>query len=262
MLEAPVANKNDSKQPSQPIRLFVVGTGWGVPFSTSAPFPLKLETWLRMTGLDHEVIVENNPSKGPKKKWPWIEDGDLKLGDTELIIEHLKRTYRVDPDSHLSDGDRALSVAWHRTFEEHYHQAFEHALFIGRGGPARLTEFARTLPPIARSIVPRVFVSQLRKQLYARGLGRHSEEEIVAMGKTDLDAAATFLGDKPYFLGDEPSALDACVFGFLGVSVYVEGDNPLFNHAASLDNLHAYCERMRQRFFSDTLSTPDRAISA
>ena len=74
------------------------------------------------------------------------------------------------------------------------------------------------------------------------------------MGKADLDAASTFLGDKPYFLGDEPATIDATVFGFLGVSAYVEGDNPLFNHAASLDNLMAYCERMRARYFPETLA--------
>jgi glutathione S-transferase len=62
-----------------------------------------------------------------------------------------------------------------------------------------------------------------------------------------------FLGDRPYFLGNEPSGIDACVFGFLGVTIYVEGDNPLFRHAASLPNLVAYTERMRARYFPETL---------
>ena len=30
----------------QPVRLFAFGTGWGVPFPTAAPFPLKLATWM------------------------------------------------------------------------------------------------------------------------------------------------------------------------------------------------------------------------
>ena len=75
----------------------------------------------------------------------------------------------------------------------------------------------------------------------------------IEMGKADLDAASDFLADKPYFLGQRPSSLDATAFGFLGVSVYVQGDNPLFNHAASLPNLVAYCERMRAQFFPETL---------
>jgi glutathione S-transferase len=235
------------------IKLFMVGTGWGLPFKTSAPFPLKLETWLRIAGLEYEVEIANNPGKGPKKKSPWIEDGDVRMGDSELIIAYLKDKHGVDPDAPLSAEQRALSVAVHRMFEEHYHQAFEHELFFGRGGRERLKEFAKQLPPVLSQVFPFVFMSQLSKQLYARGLGRHDPEQIVAMGKADLDAASTLLGDKPFFLGDEPCGLDACAFGFLGVTVYVEGDNPLFNHAASLTNLFDYCERMRQRFFPETI---------
>lgn len=254
-----MADSNASKQPAQPIKLFVLGPGWGVPFSSSAPFPLKLETWLRMTGVAYEVLVENNAGKGPKKKSPWIEDGDVRMGDSELIIRYLSDRYDVDPDAQLGPLDRALTIAWRRTFEEHYHQAFEHQLFFGRGGAERLASFASTLPPIARSIVPRIFLSAFKKQLHARGLGRHEEADIIAMGKADLDAASAFLADKPFFLGDEPSSIDACVFGFLGVSAYVEGDNPLFNHAASLDNLMSYCERMRARYFPETLPAPAKS---
>jgi len=239
-----------------PIRLFAFGTGWGIPFATAAPFPLKLATWLRMTGLEHEIVVENNPGKGPKKKSPWIEDGEVRIGDSELIIRYLGEKYDVDPDSHLSPSDRAQSLAWHRTFEEHYHQAFEHQLFFGRGGSDRLRELAATMPPVLRLLVPPLMLSQFKKQLYARGLGRHDEREIIAMGQADLTAASTFLGDRLYFLGDEPSSLDACAFGFLGVSVYVEGDNSLFRHAASLENLVAYSERMRARYFPETLRAP------
>jgi glutathione S-transferase len=238
---------------TQPIRLFAFGSGWGVPFATAAPFPLKLATWLRMTGLEHEIVTENNPGKGPKKKSPWIEDGDVRMGDSELIIRYLTERYGVDPDAHLSATDRALAIAWRRTFEEHYHQAFEHQLFFGRGGDDRLHELVGSMPAIARPILPAVLRSQFRKQLHARGLGRHDESDIIAMGQADLDAASVFLAERPYFLGDEPCGLDACVFGFLGVTIYVEGDNPLFRHAASLDNLVAYTERMRTRYFADTL---------
>jgi len=241
------------RKPEQPIRLFAFGSGWGIPFATAAPFPLKLATWLRIAGLEHEIVVENNPGKGPKKKSPWIEDGEVRMGDSELIIRYLSERHGVDPDARLAPLDRALALAWRRTFEEHYHQAFEHQLFFGRGGSARLHELVAAMPAVLRPVLPRLMLSQFRKQLYARGLGRHHEADIIAMGQADLTAASTFLADKPYFLGGEPSSVDACVFGFLGVTIYVEGDNPLFRHAASLENLVAYAERMRARYFPETL---------
>jgi glutathione S-transferase len=234
------------------IKLFMVPPGWGVPFATAAPFPLKLETWLRMTGIRYEVAYAP-PHEGPKQKTPWIVDGDERIGDSEIIIERLKRTRGVDPDAGLSALDRALALAWQRTFEEHYHQAFEHQLFYGRGGDERLEELLSNLPEPARAFVRTQCTTKLPEQLHARGLTRHGEETLLAMGKADLDAASAFLGDKPFFLGAEPRTIDASVFGFLGVTIWVKGDNPLFRHAASLENLKAYADRMRARFFPETL---------
>jgi glutathione S-transferase len=239
---------------TDPIRVFVFGTGWGVPFPTSGPFPLKLCAWLRMAKIEHEIVIENDPRKGPKGKSPWIEHGGTRMGDSSIIITHLSERFGVDLDAHLGADERARALMIQRTIEEHFHQAFEHQLFLGRGGAERLTEFASTLPTVLRWIVPRVMLKQLRTQLHARGLGRHDESEIIAQGKADLDALSRLLGENEYVLGDRPSSIDACVFGFLGVTIYVKGDNPLFAHAASLENLKRYCERMRARYFPETVA--------
>ena len=111
------------------------------------------------------------------------------------------------------------------------------------------------MPIPLRWLVPTVLKRAFGKQLHARGMGRHSEDVIIEQGKADLDALAELLGDQPYLLGDRPASIDACVFGFLGVSLYVAGDNPLYQYGASLDNLMRYCERMRARYFPETLST-------
>jgi glutathione S-transferase len=237
------------------IRLFAFGSGWGVPFATAAPFPLKLATWLRMAEIPFDFVVANDPSKGPKGKSPWIEYGDVRMGDSSLIIEHLQERFGIDLDTHLDAHQRALAVSVQRMLEEHYHQCFEHQLFFGRGGEERLREFAATMPIPLRWLVPTVLKRAFGKQLHARGMGRHAEEVIIAQGKADLNAIAELLGDQSYMLGDRPAAIDACVFGFLGVSLYVAGDNPLYRHGASLDNLMRYCERMRMRYFPETLST-------
>jgi glutathione S-transferase len=239
---------------TESIRVFVFGPGWGVPFPTSGPFPLKLCTWLRMAKIPHELVIENDPRKGPKGKSPWIEYGTTRMGDSSVIIAHLSERFGVDLDAHLGADEKARALMVQRTVEEHYHQAFEHQLFLGRGGAERLAEFVSTLPYVLRLIVPRILVKQLRAQLHARGLGRHEESEIIAQGKADLDALNRLLGENAHFFSDRPSSIDACIFGFLGSSVYVNGDNPLFSHAASLENLKRYCERMRAQYFPETVS--------
>lgn len=239
---------------TDPLRLYGFCSGWGVPFETAAPFPLKVATWLRMAGLPYEFVEANDPSKGPTGKSPWIERGDLRMGDSTLIIDRLGREHGVDLDAHLDAGQRAAATAVQRMLEEHYHQCFEHQLFFGLGGEARLRELAGTMPPPIRWLLPTVLRRAFGKQLYARGMGRHPESVIVQQGTEDLDALATLLGDGEFFFGDRPSSVDACVFGFLGVTVYVEGDNPLFRHAARDERLFAYCERMRARYFPETLA--------
>lgn len=239
---------------SEKIRLFAFGSGWGVPFETAAPFPLKLATWLRMAGLPFDFVTANDPGKGPKGKSPWIEFEGERMGDSSLIIEYLEDRFGIDLDAHLDARQRALALSVQRMLEEHYHQCFEQQLFFGPGGAERLQEFANTMPIPLRWLVPTVLKRAFSKQLYERGMGRHSEAVIIDQGKADLDALAELLGDQPYFLGDQPSSIDACVFGFLGVSLYVDGDNPLYRHGSSLDNLMRYCERMRTRYFPETLS--------
>ena len=237
------------------IRLFALSSGWGVPFPTGAPFPLKLATWLRMAEIPFDFVVANDPSKGPKGKSPWIEYGTVRMGDSALIIEHLQQRFGIDLDAHLDARPRALALSVQRMMEEHFHQCYEHQFFFGRGRDERLREFTATMPIPLRWLVPTVLKRAFSKQLHARGVGRHTEEVIIAQGKADLDALAELLGDQPYFLGDRPSSIDACIFGFLGVSLYVAGDNPLFRYGASLENLMRYCERMRARYFPETLAT-------
>lgn len=243
-----------TNHPADRIRLFAFGGGWGVPFATAAPFPLKLATWLRMAEIPFDFVVANDPSKGPKGKSPWIECGTLRMGDSTLIIQYMEERFGIDLDAHLDGRQRALALSVQRMFEEHFHQCFEHQLFFGRGGEERLQEFAASMPIPLRWLVPTVLKRAFGKQLYARGMGRHTEDIIIEQGKSDLDAVAELLGDQPYFLGDRPCSIDACVFGFLGVSLYVAGDNPLYRYGASTENLMRYCERMRQRYFPETLS--------
>jgi len=235
------------------IRLFAYGSGWGVPFETGAPFPLKLATWLRMAGVDFEWVVENDTRKGPKGKSPWIEWEGVRMGDSSLIIDHVAQRLGIDLDAHLTPPQRALAVAVQRMLEDHYHQCFEHQLFFGEGSQARLAEFRQMAPVPIKWVLPMLIRRGFSQQLHARGMGRHDETVIIDQGKQDLDALAELLGDQPFALGDEPSSLDACVFGFLGVTVYVEGDNPLFRHAAASDTLRDYAERMRQRYFPESL---------
>lgn len=43
------------------------------------------------------------------------------------------------------------------------------------------------------------------KKVRATGIGVHTPEQIIEMGKHDLQVLTDMLGDKPYFFGEQPS---------------------------------------------------------
>ena len=59
------------------------------------------------------------------------------------------------------------------------------------------------------------------------------------------------LADQPYFLGPEPTSVDASLYAFTGGIWLHPADNPLKQHMAALPNLVAYSERMHRRYFGE-----------
>jgi glutathione S-transferase len=80
--------------------------------------------------------------------------------------------------------------------------------------------------------------------LHLQGLGRYGRDEIYAMGRADLRAAADLLGDRPFFLGERLTTIDAVAFGFLANVLLVPVETELKRIAQDLPNLVAWAEAM------------------
>ena len=237
------------------IKLYAAAPAWDVP--NVSPFVLKVDCYLRMVGLPYELVSFESPAEFaqlPKGKMPCIEDRGQKIADSGFILEYLQTTYG-DPlgEQRLSPHDQALALGMRRLMEEHLYWAivyarwmedpiweqFKHILFGRYGyGPAELEAAATQYRDIVRTY------------LHGQGLGRHSRQEVYALGKADLTALSAFLEDKPYFLGKEPTALDATAYGFVANILYVGYETPLETHVKTLPNLRAYGDRMRQRYYA------------
>jgi len=231
------------------IDVFTFSPAWGIPVPTASPFGVKVLTWMRMNDLPYRIHPEDNPGKGPKGKCPWaIIEGET-VGDSQLIIDTLRRTRGIDDDGHLSARERAIATSVRLMLEEHYHQVWEYELFIDDDGWQSGLQYFDVLPPGIRVLVRNVARRALRKQLFARGVGRHSHSQIIDMGLLVLDTVDELLGDGPYVLGDEISSVDATVFGFLSLTKWTPVPSKIWKHFASLERLNAYCDRMRDRYF-------------
>ncbi|MCC7410143.1 MAG: glutathione S-transferase family protein [Gammaproteobacteria bacterium] len=231
------------------IRLYQFRRTWGIP--NPSPFCMKLELFLRMTGIEYECAWVDVP-KGPKGKAPWIEDGGTRIGDSALIIDFLRKKYGIDPDAGLTPTQRAVSRAFASMLDEHLYWALVYSRWIDeRNWPALRQDFFGALPPVVRSVVPVIARRRIRAQLWQHGLGRHTGEEIYALGCSDIAALGDYLGDQPYFHGDDVSLADASVAAFAIALLKPPFDSPLKRAIEQRPNLAAYCERMLGRYFPE-----------
>jgi len=64
-----------------------------------------------------------DPRKGPKKKLPYIIDDGTAIGDSELVISHLKDKYGDPLADRLSASDKAITHAFNVMFAERFYWA-------------------------------------------------------------------------------------------------------------------------------------------
>lgn len=240
------------------ITLFQPRPALGLAGSMS-PACMKLETWLRIAAVPYETRPPFMPGKAPPKgKIPYIEDNGVLIGDSTLIVEHLKRTRNVDPDEGLSPAERAISLAFRRMLKEHTYWVIMHVRYKDQASwdVYRGALRAQLLPPGAPAEAAAqadAMVDGIRKrvleQMQAHGIGLHTDEEIHQLGGQDVTAVSDFLGDKPFFFGDRPTSADATVYAYLAQLLDPPFDSPTRRVARGRTNLVDYCARMRARFF-------------
>jgi glutathione S-transferase len=127
----------------------------------------------------------------------------------------------------------------------------EWELFVHPAGATYMRKsMLSKMPPVVGPLVFSMLRSHLRKQLYARGLARHTPDIIEAKGRADIDALAAFLGDKPFLLGPQPSTADTAVFGLVAPMVFWPMQTPVASYAKSVGTVSRYCDRMRERCLS------------
>ena len=81
------------------------------------PFPLKLETYLRMNNLKY--VTEFKHFIGPKGKTPWITINGMDIADSQLAIEFLSEHFKIDMSNHLGKDERAVGRAMRILMEDH-----------------------------------------------------------------------------------------------------------------------------------------------
>jgi glutathione S-transferase len=238
-----------------PIKLFQFPRLFAIP--NLSPFCCKLETWLRIAKVPYEIVDMSDPRKGPKGKLPFIEDGAVRIADSSIIIDHLVKTRGVDPDAHLDASQRATALVVQRTLEEHYAFVLAYTHLLRDEGLQHTRARFDAVPAFVRPFVAGAVKRAIRSALWQQGLLRHSHEEIVEAAIRDWRAVLTLMSpDGPFFFGDEPTTVDAVMFGVLATSVLTPIESPVRDFLRSQPACVAYAEGMRTRFFPELAASP------
>jgi glutathione S-transferase len=239
---------------SQPIKLFQFPRMFAIP--NLSPFCCKLETWLRIAGIPYETVDTPDPRKGPKGKLPFIEDAGVRIADTSIIVDHLVKTRGVDPDAGLDAAQRTTALLVQRTLEEHYAFVAAYTHLVRADGVKHTRARFDPVPSLVRPLVIHTVERQIKKLLWSQGILRHPDKDIIDSGLRDWRAVLAVMSDGPFFFGDEPTGIDAIVFGALATSVLTPIESPIRDFLMSQPGCLAYAERMRSRFFPELATVP------
>ncbi|NRA68013.1 MAG: glutathione S-transferase family protein [Pseudobacteriovorax sp.] len=216
-----------------------------------SPFCAKTEILLRLLGLKYSITeFKGNPGKFPYKKLPVIKDQDQIIADSSLIQDYLLRKHNLSIDEHLNKEDCAIGFAFCKMLEEFFYWSLLHERWFIDENWNRLKQvYFSHIPKIIRNPFTTFVRAATKKSAIGHGMSRHTDENIMKMGKTALNALSDFLGEKAYLLGDKPSSYDTTAFAFVASILHSPLGPTLKQHGESLSNLKRYDERMYESLF-------------
>lgn len=218
-----------------------------------SPFVYKLESWLRLAGVEYRSELLPVPEllgTAPRGLIPYVDlDGD-RIGDSTSIIDQLREKYG-DPleDSRLSKdqertGHLVKSLCEHELF---------YMMIYGRWIDGDPEPFANRifsfLPEEQRPAAIEASKENVDQMLHGYRLGRYEPKFVRQALRTKLAVLSGLLGDNKWLFGPNPSTFDAGLFAILASTIHFPIDNPHVRIAREYANLVAYCDRVKREFF-------------
>jgi glutathione S-transferase len=153
-----------------------------------------------------------------------------------------KQKEGIDLDAGLTLVEYSISLAFRRMIKENtYWGAAEHRFGIEENWQRYRVLVAQALFPEAPLEVSEPFAEEfcktMRSQMQAHGIGRHTHEEISQIICADFQALSDFLADKPFFMGDQPTSLDATAYGYIGTFMQPRYESPIVDYLLGCSNL-------------------------
>jgi len=221
---------------------------WDLP--NASPFCMKAEAYLRFRKIPYKTIA-SSPRKSPTGMIPFVVEDGKTLTDSQAIIEHFEQRQLHHIDEGLTAEQRAQAFFIRNLIED---RLYWQITFMRWGDPQGWALFRpdllKSFPRLMRWL-PLVIRYRLLKQMRSRGLKSEDTDEAYEKGRAVVLALAEFLSDKDYMLGESLHSLDISVYAFLANILDQRYSNSLQVYLKSMDNLVAYCGRIKAVTFAD-----------
>lgn len=231
------------------IKLYGFGPAFGIV--DASPFVVKVDLFLRINDIEFEIVAGNQyVQKAPKGKLPFIEDQGAVIGDSAFILDHLSKQHGVDMDSWLSESQRASAYLITKSLEENFYWCRVYSNWVDNNNwPISREAFFGSLPTPVNYIVAPIVRRGVTKQLKAQGIARHSDTEILDIGKRSLDAISNLLGEQETMFGNRISSLDIAVYAMIATLCLENRESELGNLVKGYANLNAFAHRIHDQYY-------------
>jgi glutathione S-transferase len=203
-------------------------------------YGLKVYAFLRLAGVPftHEHIFD--ASAAPRGQLPYVVDDGEAVGDSDTIIAHVIRKYRVTMDEGLSRAQRDVNHMVTRLLDDLYWVMSYSRWKDERFCPAFIAAFRCEHPAVTEEGLLKAKEFNAQRYHY-QGIGRYSPEGAYARGLADLQVLANLIPESGYVHGPKPTSVDAGIYGFIANIYFFDIDTPLKQFVTAHQNLVRHC---------------------
>ncbi|KAK7116407.1 metaxin-1-like [Littorina saxatilis] len=227
---------------------------WGLP--SIDPNSLSVLAYCKFSGVPVDVKVTGNPYRSPTGELPSLRHNDVSETDVNTIFTYLRKQ-NWGSDFELSAKQSADVLAFSAMLEEKLLPALLHLWWIDGKTYVDFTRpwYNKIMPFPLNFFLPgrKQKAASLRVFLTKGGENINNsdvEAKIYKEAKECLNLLSYKLADKEYMFGQQPSSLDALVFGYLAPILKAPlPSNQLQNHLRQCDNLCNLVNKILLRFF-------------
>ena len=204
-------------------------------------YGLKVFAFLKLAGLPftHQHVFD--ASAAPRGQLPYVVDDGETIGDSESIIAHVTRKYRLSLDAALTPAQRTTDHLITRMLDDLYWVMSYSRWKDERFFPAFRDGFIAQHAQIDAAGLDKARKYNAQRYFY-QGIGRYTPEQAYARGLADLRALAELVPAQGFLHGAKPSGIDAAIYGFIANIFFFPIPTPLKALVEQHTNLVRHCE--------------------